>query len=587
MILPFRPSGQSGFWPSASRAANQPEPRDLTSLDERLELLLPVRVVLIAAVMVAAAVAQHQVGITPAQAAPLSAAYLVLGGLVELACRQSTRRGMTADRMMLLVDGLYLMLVSAPGGGPRSDLVFLFSVHLVAVTLLASYRTGMRIALWDSLLFLAVAAFDLYQPLGRVIGSSEVAVPPSADTALAIMGFWAVALCTSAFSAVNERQLRITRADEAALAGLAAELETAHRRDAILEILLRRSMTSFGFMRGVLYWRDGGQTEALTCSRVDDDRLAVETVSMRSGPVDQVAETAHQTHSAVLRRRVDPHVNPALFMLLPGARNVVVLAVTSQEMPPATLALEYRGQLWDQRIPRRVIDTLKQGITHATIALLRARILEEREHLASMDGLTGLANRRELDRFLRRECSRARRSGEPLSLVLIDVDHFKTINDEFGHLAGDEVLQALAEVLSAGAREGDLVARYGGEEFAVVAPGCATAGAVRLIEQIAKRLPDHEVLGEVTFSAGVATLPINAGGSRSLIQAADEALYESKEGGRNRTTVSRRVPDAPAEGVGEPGDELSDERPANRVNGIPPAGHNLGTPLIVSRQSRA
>lgn len=184
-------------------------------------------------------------------------------------------------------------------------------------------------------------------------------------------------------------------------------------------------------------------------------------------------------------------------------------------------------------------------------AQLRRREKAEAELaiLASTDSLTGLANRRVFDRELRMECLRAKRAGTPLSLLLIDVDRFKSFNDFYGHQAGDKCLRSLAQVLGeAVQRAGDLVARYGGEEIAVLLPNTDAAGALALAEIIRMRVEAlavrHEAnapLPVLTISIGSATLVPSLGVSlvspESLVEMADRALYRAKLDGRNRTAA--------------------------------------------------
>lgn len=162
--------------------------------------------------------------------------------------------------------------------------------------------------------------------------------------------------------------------------------------------------------------------------------------------------------------------------------------------------------------------------------------------LSMLDGLTGIANRRGFDEFLEREWRRAMREGTPVSLIMCDVDYFKSFNDIYGHLAGDDCLRRIAGVM-AGAlhRPGDMVARYGGEEFVVIMAGTGLNSAVKLAELLrakveALKIP-HAVSSAssvVTLSLGVATLiPVQGGSSAELIAAADQALYEAKNAGRN------------------------------------------------------
>ena len=167
------------------------------------------------------------------------------------------------------------------------------------------------------------------------------------------------------------------------------------------------------------------------------------------------------------------------------------------------------------------------------------------EELATVDSLTGLANRRRFDVFIQHEWQRAQRSRQPLSLLLVDADRFKLFNDRYGHLAGDESLRRIADVLrQATHRASDLAARYGGEEFAVVLPNTDLAGAMTVAEGIRERvhtlaIPHADAPeGVVTVSAGVATRSAEQS-VMQLIGAADRALYEAKRVGRNRVVPSR------------------------------------------------
>ncbi|PWE45339.1 sensor domain-containing diguanylate cyclase [Pseudomonas prosekii] len=176
---------------------------------------------------------------------------------------------------------------------------------------------------------------------------------------------------------------------------------------------------------------------------------------------------------------------------------------------------------------------------------LRLRHNAERElaQLAATDALTGTANRRMLDQVLRHEWFRAQRSGKPLSVLMIDADHFKAFNDRHGHPCGDEALRAVAKVISSHVRRpADLVARYGGEEFSVILAETDSAGAQQIAEHIragVERLPS--VAGAdspITVSIGISTWTTASDMSlERLLFAADKALYQAKEGGRNRVVA--------------------------------------------------
>jgi diguanylate cyclase (GGDEF)-like protein len=179
------------------------------------------------------------------------------------------------------------------------------------------------------------------------------------------------------------------------------------------------------------------------------------------------------------------------------------------------------------------------------------RALRRLREEASTDPLTGLANRRSLREFLQRAWSRARRGTSPLAIVMIDLDHFKRVNDDFGHEAGDRVLAGVAELLNSHIRASDLACRFGGEEFALVLPD-ATLDAVRRraegIQLAVRQLePKHRgrSLGSITASFGVAMFPDHAQDPESLLRAADQALYEAKAAGRDRIVVSSARPASP------------------------------------------
>jgi len=165
---------------------------------------------------------------------------------------------------------------------------------------------------------------------------------------------------------------------------------------------------------------------------------------------------------------------------------------------------------------------------------------------ASTDGLTGVANRRRFDEMLPKEWRRAMRVGDPLSVLLIDIDHFKAFNDRYGHPGGDECLRMIADTIATVIRRPhDLVARYGGEEFVAVLPVTTPEGAKQIAESLraaiaALGVPHAAVPGgAVTASIGVATtIPSGDSLPASLVAAADGALYAAKRNGRNRIAVA-------------------------------------------------
>ncbi len=165
------------------------------------------------------------------------------------------------------------------------------------------------------------------------------------------------------------------------------------------------------------------------------------------------------------------------------------------------------------------------------------------ENLSSRDGLTGIANRRRFDEFLEQEWQRAKRKNTPLSLLMMDVDHFKQYNDNYGHLAGDDCLKQIASTLESQLkRPTDLVARYGGEEFVSILPDTDNEGALHIAKQFLESISELKIphshssaADHVTISIGVATIkPSDSVSKEEFINAADSSLYEAKRGGRNQ-----------------------------------------------------
>jgi two-component system cell cycle response regulator len=166
------------------------------------------------------------------------------------------------------------------------------------------------------------------------------------------------------------------------------------------------------------------------------------------------------------------------------------------------------------------------------------------EELATTDSLTRLLNRRALLERLTGEVERAKRFKSQLSLLMVDLDHFKTVNDRYGHLAGDEVLRQIGELLARVVRTIDVVARYGGEEFVVALPETSSEGAVVFAERLRERVASQALDAggahnfHLTCSVGVATFPSpHVASTEALFARADEALYRAKSGGRNQVRV--------------------------------------------------
>ncbi len=226
----------------------------------------------------------------------------------------------------------------------------------------------------------------------------------------------------------------------------------------------------------------------------------------------------------------------AMAVLEAGADDVLLKPITAQNLR-LRLNLARRMLHLRQEMLRE-----RQGVVRSAgeFADAHRRLIQ----VALTDPLTQLPNRRHGLDYLNTEWETARANNLPLSLMMLDIDHFKQVNDTWGHAAGDAVLRRLADLLRAISRAEDLVFRYGGEEFAVVLPGADLATAVKVAERIRRLISVEtfeweEWIIPVTVSLGVASVTPALGDSHALVEAADAALYQSKEGGRNRVTAAR------------------------------------------------
>ncbi len=204
---------------------------------------------------------------------------------------------------------------------------------------------------------------------------------------------------------------------------------------------------------------------------------------------------------------------------------------------------------------------LADAVTHAAPVLASMRNLRLAETRAATDALTGLPNRRSAEDTLKLMLANADRTATPCAVVLFDLDHFKQVNDVYGHEKGDHLLAAVGDSASSSTRASDFAARFGGEEFLLVLPDTDLDGAVKLCDKLRERISNLRLLGEgtsPTASFGVAMFPTDAAEPEGLVRGADRALYSAKGSGRNcvktlramdgdgSETVSTEVLDGPA-----------------------------------------
>ena len=275
-------------------------------------------------------------------------------------------------------------------------------------------------------------------------------------------------------------------------------------------------------------------------------RLDTQTDSPYTAACGEIADVVARGGKAALRTTGYVTERMAASALGAAAAEVTVLGwplVAGGEIIAVLAGVDY-GKL--RRLPTlstELVDAFTQLVEPASFALNNALRVARAEALSVTDDLTQLYNSRYLNEALRKETKRAMRSGWPLSLLFIDLDGFKRINDAHGHLLGSRALVDAAQIIRNSARETDIVARFGGDEFAILLPETGAEGAQMVARRLRDRIQRHNFLADrgtnrVTASIGVATLPDVAETAEGLLQAADAAMYRVKVSGKNGIQVA-------------------------------------------------
>jgi len=300
--------------------------------------------------------------------------------------------------------------------------------------------------------------------------------------------------------------------------------------------LLDAMVGSYGFPRAVLLAAPEGRLPVLASH-------GVTSAATPPGRCDSPA-VAHavQGGTPVLLPRVFAGDEPWLTRLLPEGADLLVVPVVAGGRQFGALVLQLpvlREPAWHTSIT----PALERAAACLARSLRTLWRVEHLERLAATDDLTMIANRRSFTSSLERELARSARSGEPVSLVILDLDGFKAVNDLHGHPAGDEALRNVAAALTIVCRDLDTPARYGGEEFAVILPDCGAAQGLEIAERLRAAVRAAPAVTTLTASAGVATFPQHGRDVDTLVLAADDALLAAKRGGRNRSVQARPAGD--------------------------------------------
>lgn len=339
-------------------------------LGERMAYVEAVRVVLASMVVAAVALKPSIARVSPTGVLAVTGAYLVISAIPHLLARRNEAVVAGLMKGLLLVDGIYLAWVTLHTGAASSPFRFLFFIELIVVTLLVSYRTGIKLAVWFSLLYLVVVQFALTDPTANPADIAVASHDPHLVAILTVVALWIVALTTALFSALSERELRRQKADLGHLVRMTAAIENATSAADIPSILLDGVCRAFGFTRGVVLASATGDLQLLGATAdVADDA--------GGGSLDDIVQRAWATRMPQLARTLDDGDDPRLAGLLAGAANVVVAPMFLGGGPKlGVLAVEHRARHASMR--RWELSMLMQFASQAALALHNAWLSEER-----------------------------------------------------------------------------------------------------------------------------------------------------------------------------------------------------------------
>jgi hypothetical protein len=407
-----------------------PERADYTAVSDRMGHLLALRFAIAALVVAWSSVRPEVLGVAIGDLVSLTLGYLGLAVVVELARRRSSRHRHAFLSLVLLVDGLYLAYAMYATGGTQSPIRFLIYLHLVAVSLLASYRTGLKIALWHSLLLFVV----LYAQAAQLVPAIDVAPGREIEfdrmPVLNVTSFWLFALATSIFSAMNERELRQRRADLQAMVDVGARLDDVGDPVRQSRIVLDGLADRFGFERGVVVGASDDKAVILAARNADN-------VPTTAHEPDWIIRRAWERRELLPVKRLDSVQDPVLTAALPDARDLLVTPMFADGRPVGAIVVEHRTR----RLPgleRRVASVLGQFASIAALNLRNAVLLRHVQDLAERDALTGAANRRMFQLSLEQVLAAGlpgARTDHVTAVLFIDLDDFKVVNDSLGHAA--------------------------------------------------------------------------------------------------------------------------------------------------------
>jgi diguanylate cyclase (GGDEF)-like protein len=468
--------------------------------------------------------------------------------------------------------------------GPGSPLPLTLTVAPGKPSILYAVLTGLVLAAAAASVFVARRlAYSTTRPLGDLAGAADRVANGDLDTRVPILRPDELGRLAGTFNRMTRELQAYVQALTASrdqlrghLAILGETLSSTHDLNRILQVILRTALAATGARAGLVLLMDASGTQLVAQCGIGltgawdlpDDELRTRRLPVGSGVLGSVAAGSE------VRRGIG-----AIASAEPPCRTYVAVPICApaeaadplmpQEHPlPATLGVlalydRVGGDLFDDAD----LQTLRTFAGQAGVAVHNVRIHEEAQRLSLTDPLTGLWNYRYLRESLRREVERASRFGRTLTVLVLDLDHFKEVNDTYGHAAGDTVLGEFARRIRIGLREVDVAFRQGGEEFVVLLPETDAYGGAIVAERLGAAVRDQPVRVDgrgsghpedvpVTVSIGVAVYPEHGTTAQQVLDAADDALYVAKRAGRDtyrlagggaadviKSSVSQAVPD--------------------------------------------
>ncbi len=430
-------------------------------------------------------------------------------------------------------DGVPFTVVVTQNGGLGDGTTSLFLLILLAGALVAAA-------------LVTVVVRGLSQPLTDLTEAAERVVQGDLDTRIApTTDDSEVGRLSEAFNVItsdlrqNMTALEKSRADlSVSLQKIGETLTNTHDLDGLLEVVLDTAVVTLQARAGVVLYGAPEQMHVVADSGMHEAGLVAPAgIAPGVGVLGRVVTSGEAARGQLGSGA--PELEPA--PTEPGTGNIFAVPLRSMGNVVGVLALYDRvdGRAFDEGD----VESLGTLSTQASIAMDNVQLHQEAQRLSTTDALTGLWNFRYLSSSLGREIERANRFERPLAVLMLDIDHFKQVNDQYGHARGDAVLRELAQRVQEQIREVDTFARYGGEEFVVVLPETTVEGATQLAERIcvAVRRELFRAEGEesltVTVSVGGAAFPAHGSSAATLMRAADRALYVAKNEGRDRWHV--------------------------------------------------